>query len=226
MSYLGETREAPALPLRTLSGELKAAGWATGFFYASDLLYDRAGEFLRAHDFDHVEDYRDRPGEPFTSEEFPFLDGSDDLATVRSLLEWTAARRAQPWLAVVWTNGTHYPYFVRGRVGSFPGVADPAFARHLTALKHGDEAFGTLMATLRERGQLDDTLVVVAGDHGEAFGQHGQLTHASHVYDENVHVPLLLVGPGLDARRQATIAGLVDIAPTVLHLAGLSSPAG
>ena len=66
---------------------------------------------------------------------------------------------------------THYPYFVRGGVESFPGVTDESFNRYLTALRHGDAAFGDLMGALERAGELDDTLVIVLGDHGEAFLQ-------------------------------------------------------
>lgn len=63
--------------------------------------------------------------------------------------------------------------------------------------------------------------MVVVGDHGEAFGRHNQLTHAGNIYEENCHVPLLLINPKLfRAQREAVVRGLLDIAPTILQILG------
>jgi lipoteichoic acid synthase len=68
--------------------------------------------------------------------------------------------------------------------------------------------------------------VVVVGDHGEAFGRHGQNGHASMIYEENVHVPLVLINPRLFAGGQThdTIGGMVDVAPTVMDLMAMPAP--
>ncbi|HEV3484712.1 MAG TPA: sulfatase-like hydrolase/transferase, partial [Vicinamibacterales bacterium] len=68
---------------------------------------------------------------------------------------------------------------------------------------------------------LPSTLIVLASDHGEAFGEHGEIAHSVFVYDTTLRVPLILAGPGVP---RATVAGpvsLVDVAPTVLPLLGL-----
>src|SRR5206468_12203950 len=72
------------------------------------------------------------------------------------------------------------------------------------------------------------TLVVVAGDHGEAFGEHGEYAHSIFVYDTTLRVPLLISGAGVPAagpgepqgRRIAEPVTLADVAPTVMHLLG------
>jgi lipoteichoic acid synthase len=74
-------------------------------------------------------------------------------------------------------------------------------------------------------GQLDSTLIITLGDHGEAFGRHGQYVHASNIYEENVHIPLVFINRRLFAGEESSvIAGQVDIAPTVLDLLGLPQP--
>ena len=106
-------------------------------------------------------------------------------------------------------------------------MTDESFNRYLTALRHGDAAFGDLMGALERAGELDDTLVIVLGDHGEAFLQHGQLSHAGHIYEENVHVPLVLINQKrLPPGRHEAVRGLLDVAPTILHSAGRQTPAG
>src|SRR5690606_28799196 len=71
------------------------------------------------------------------------------------------------------------------------------------------------------------TMIVVFGDHGEAFGQHdGNYGHSLFVYDENVRVPLVISVPGvtMEATEARQVASLIDVAPTVLDLVGLSRP--
>ena len=79
-------------------------------------------------------------------------------------------------------------------------------------------------STLGRQGLLDDTLFVVLGDHGEAFGEHGSLGHGLRLYDELVRVPLVMVGPApFDAGRVVEEdVGLVDVLPTFFDWAGLA----
>jgi arylsulfatase A-like enzyme len=63
--------------------------------------------------------------------------------------------------------------------------------------------------------------VVVVGDHGEAFGRHNQFNHASGIYEENLHVPCVLINPSFKGNHQPGIGGLVDLAPTIMNQLGL-----
>ena len=88
-----------------------------------------------------------------------------------------------------------------------------------------------LIDGLDARGLGQNTLWVISGDHGEAFGQHpGNVVHSLFIYEENVHVPLIIVAPGLTdrepMRRAPQIASLIDVAPTALALLGIAAPAG
>ena len=73
----------------------------------------------------------------------------------------------------------------------------------------------------------DDALIVMAADHGRGLGEHGEETHGVFLYDETIHVPLLLKLPQNQgaAKRVAARASLVDVAPSVLAIAGLPVPA-
>ena len=66
------------------------------------------------------------------------------------------------------------------------------------------------------------TLFIVAADHGEAFGEHGEVGHSLFVYDSTLRVPLILAGPGIDSGDRPYVdqrpVSLVDIVPTVLQL--------
>jgi len=89
-----------------------------------------------------------------------------------------------------------------------------------------DGALESLFARLREQGALDHTLVVVTADHGEEFFEHGGVLHGQSHYQEMLHVPLILVGPGLPrGLRIAAPVSLVDLAPTLLALFSAPAPA-
>ena len=65
-------------------------------------------------------------------------------------------------------------------------------------------------------------MVIVVGDHGEAFGTHNQSTHASYIYEENVNIPCIIYSPLLcKGDTSNRIGGLVDIVPTIAGIAGL-----
>src|SRR5262249_4653826 len=75
-----------------------------------------------------------------------------------------------------------------------------------------------LLNTLQERGWLDNTMVIVTGDHGEAFGEHGYFTHGDNLYLNQLHVPLLIRFPRRDAAgtRVSEPVSLRDLPATIL----------
>jgi arylsulfatase len=103
----------------------------------------------------------------------------------------------------------------------------PAELTYLQKLYDGEVAgldieLARLFRRLGRRGLLDHTIVVLTADHGEEFGEHGGMQHGTALYQESVHIPLLISGPGLPAGRVvADNVSLVDVAPTLLALLGL-----
>jgi Flp pilus assembly protein TadD len=100
-----------------------------------------------------------------------------------------------------------------------PSSGRPAADRYDDEIATVDRETGRLLAALgTSRG---NTVVVVAGDHGEAFGEHGEYAHSIFVYDTTLRVPLLVSGPGIRAAaRVADPVSLADVAPTVFRLFG------
>jgi arylsulfatase A-like enzyme/cytochrome c-type biogenesis protein CcmH/NrfG len=93
-------------------------------------------------------------------------------------------------------------------------------------IAYTDAMVGQFITALKNRGLYHGALIVVAADHGEAFGEHGELRHGMFLYDETVHVPLLFKLPmeRSAGKRLDTRVGLVDVAPTLLREAGLPVP--
>ena len=89
-----------------------------------------------------------------------------------------------------------------------------------------DSAIGELIDTLKELGLYENTLIVVTADHGHAIGEHGYLGHGlGTVYQEEVHIPLLVKYPGQqDAARADFPVSQVDLLPTILDTVGINLP--
>ncbi len=87
-----------------------------------------------------------------------------------------------------------------------------------------DEQFGRILQALDDTGQRENTLIVVAGDHGEEIGEHGDISHHFRFYDHTVHVPLVFHHPDLEEKRIDDLVDLRDLAPTSLEMAGVSLP--
>jgi arylsulfatase A-like enzyme len=123
-----------------------------------------------------------------------------------------------------WTNQAHYPYFFNGEERKF-NFSDPHFNRYLNIIEHYDRIVGAAVDTLRARGLYESTIVVIVGDHGEAFGQHKLYGHAASVFEESIRIPLILVNPKLfHGERQYRVSGQIDLAPTLLRLTGHPIP--
>lgn len=90
-------------------------------------------------------------------------------------------------------------------------------------LRYVDEQIGLLLAQLRERGLYDDSLIVVTSDHGDAFYEHGVISHSTTPYEELVRVPLLVKLPGnrFAGRTVDAQVRLIDVFPTVLKAVGI-----
>jgi arylsulfatase A-like enzyme len=91
------------------------------------------------------------------------------------------------------------------------------------SIQHLDAQLGALFDALRQRGLLENTMVIVTSDHGEGFGEHGLFSHGHSLYRDQVSIPLILYWSGkLSPRHVPGMVGLYQIAPTIAEAAGLS----
>jgi arylsulfatase A-like enzyme/tetratricopeptide (TPR) repeat protein len=90
-----------------------------------------------------------------------------------------------------------------------------------------DQYVGALLERLKEKGILDKTIIVVAGDHGEGLGDKVETGHGLFLYEETLRVPLIFYNPRIFPRSQVVESAvrLVDVAPTILEMIGLKGEA-
>ncbi len=139
-------------------------------------------------------------------------------ATVRRImnaLKRLGANPGKPALVGAHFMGPHHPYRAPERPDRFgTGPVD----RYDAELAHVDEALAPLLELMESPG-WDRWLVMITSDHGEAFHEHGTAHHGYTLHDEEIRVPLVLRVPGIDGRREATPAGHLDLAPTLMEWA-------
>jgi arylsulfatase A-like enzyme len=102
----------------------------------------------------------------------------------------------------------------------------PKFGRKARDLYDGevyftDQLIKKLFEYCEKQPWWKNTAVIITGDHGEAFGEHDQWKHAFTLWENLVHVPLMIHAPGITPRRIEQRRSHIDIAPTILELAGL-----
>jgi arylsulfatase A-like enzyme len=179
-----------------------------------------------------------------------------DAATVdRSFLAWLSwqRRRDRPFFAFLNYNDAHSPYEVPDRSIPGFGLRPISYVDRLTlkswdtldktklsyyyvqmaidvyddSISYLDRRLGTLLDELGGRGVLDDTLIIVASDHGEHHGDHLLFFHGCSLYRQVVGVPLLIVDPkGAPAGRSVVEpVSLRDLPATVVDLVGLTPAA-
>ncbi len=117
-------------------------------------------------------------------------------------------------------HGVEYPYHTGMDIAEYYKM----YAETLLAV---DESLGRVMDVLRERGELDSTLLIYMGDNGFAFGEHGLIDKRT-AYEESMRVPMLARCPELFAggRTVKEVVANLDILPTVLETAGVAVPKG
>jgi arylsulfatase A-like enzyme len=111
----------------------------------------------------------------------------------------------------------------RGTYDPGPQARERWQARYRENLSFTDREIDRLLSALRKREDWDQTVVAVAGDHGEEFFERGTWHHAwNQLHAEGIGVPLIIRAPGIESGRVSGSVSLMDLAPTFLDFAGIA----
>jgi arylsulfatase A-like enzyme len=222
--------------LNTLAKRLEEKGYATGAAIANSVIYAEGTNFDQGFDFyAGLHGPHNRPSKLVEA-----------AAVVDAALSWLDARRGFPTFLYVHTMEPHVPYsptppFDR-KFEPFATPDHPAtdprtdfkepldrermIARYDGKIAYGDQEFGRFIRGLKERGIYDRAFVIFLADHGEEFEDHGQWLHGRSVFDELIHIPLIIKFPGgaNAGRRIKPQVQEVDVLPTILASQGMAVP--
>jgi arylsulfatase A-like enzyme len=227
--------------LKLVSDYLNEAGYHTAGI-VSNIVLTKEASGLDSH-FDYYDDYIDEK-EPYRN-----VFERNARATTDAGFKWYASAydSKKPYFLWLHYQDTHGPYhpppdkpvefshpeprpidiekvppYVRE-----PGVTDGLEYVDLydEELAYSDFHIKRLLDMFQREGLLDNTLVIFSADHGESMMDHERwFTHGYHVYEEIIHVPLLIRYPGQnEGKRVKTSVSLVDLLPTILEAAGIES---
>lgn len=221
-----------------------ARGWGRDFDLYDDC--DRNAEYRRLHLFRGLNKIGKQLGYPL---ELPISLPAEILfERARTWIQDTH----QPFFLWVQPMDTHWPYRIqkfsldpawqlgqhreRTRVRPVLISDSPRFTdqeheslvdQYCTAIQYSDRQVAAFLEDLSRTGRLENTVVIIMADHGEEFGEHGRYFHSAHLYDELVHVPLLVHLPERFSPVNRSYPGqvrLLDVVPTIMDLAGIPAP--
>lgn len=199
----------------TMAELFKAADYTTGAFIAAFVL-DAVFGLERGFDT-----YDDEMGsaENLTDKRLDKERPADRV--VDAALAWLEEKRSAPFFCWVHLFDAHAPY-------APPAPFDTRFAGrpYDGEIAFVDSQIERLVDWLARKGLAERTLIVIAGDHGEGMGDHGELRHSVFLYDATMRVPVIFSLPGIfaDGVRVSEPVGLVDLLPTVIAAVGLEEP--
>jgi arylsulfatase A-like enzyme/Tfp pilus assembly protein PilF len=198
----------------TLASVLKQHGYVTGAVVGSAVLDSRFGlnqgfDFYYDHfDFNRLQESNleemERPGN----------------VVADATLDWLAKNRKNKFFLWMHLYDPHYPYRPPApyseQYKDRPYDGEIAFA---------DAQVGRLIGFLKANGLYQNTLIVLAGDHGESLGEHGEKNHGFFIYNATLHVPMIIRLPGDSSPRVVSeLTSLADLMPTVLHVLKIDVP--
>lgn len=153
-----------------------------------------------------------------TARQFEIYDPPRDRAVNEALPILTElGATGEPFLLWVHLFNCHAPYLQDGVPSTFGGEE---MDRYDTEIAYADEQFQRVLDAIDAQGLSERTVVVLASDHGEAFGEHGTFYHSTTLYEEEMRPMLLMRVPGIPSARIDGNVSLIDVAPTLVELAG------
>ncbi len=198
----------------TLPALLSDAGYRTGAFVSAFVLSRKFGlarGFATYDDDLSAAEKQEVPDELSRSR--------SGRATVDAALSWIGGDAAQPFFAWVHLYDAHHPWIAHDELAGTPLAGKAGYDADVA---YADLQLGRLLAFLDEQGLRERTVVVVAGDHGEGLGDHGDVEHGHLLNHEVLHVPLAVFAPGRTkaGSRVAAVVSLRVVMPTARDLLG------
>ncbi len=192
----------------TLAEHLSRAGYETSAVLCGSMFRSTSWNIRRGFDR-----YEEVCGKRVT--------GLSEQTAARAIARLDMVPEDRPFFLWVHLLDPHHPY--TDHAGTSFGAAP--IDRYDEEIRAADAAVARMLSALRGRNTDRGTYVALSADHGENFGEHGNTHHARTLYREVTHVPLLVSGPGVQARRVDAPVAAGDLYPTFLELAGLPVPA-
>lgn len=210
----------------TLAEIMRENGYRTGAVVGAFVLDSIYG---LDQGFDYYDDELPSPAGPAKGGS---RDDAENMIWMKQVAERPASLVTSRALAWLKENGGHrFFLWIHYYDPHFPYTPPPGFAQKYADNPYDgeiaavDRNMGRVIEELRDAALLDRTLIVVAGDHGESLGDHGEGTHSVFVYESTVKVPLIMRYPEAlpQGARISQLVSTADVMPTVLEVLGIEN---
>jgi lipoteichoic acid synthase len=214
------------LATRCLPRLLREQGYQTAYFQTANPHFDERERAVSAMGFERLVTPDQYPDRGFQQANFL---GPEDESLLDPMLDWVREHKEKPFLLTFLTVNAHHRVYPLTRYGVAKLSPDEAVNTYLNAVRYDDILLKKLVCGLKRLGVYRDTILVVVGDHGDAFAEHRLSIHDRVPYEEVLHVPLIIHDP----RAQHPAPGVVrdpgnqlDVLPTVVELLGFEPSKG
>jgi arylsulfatase A-like enzyme len=232
-----------SFPFMALPSALKLAGYQLNLFSSGNETFDKICTFYPPEDFDTFFSHSSVPGP------LPDCMRMDDRYAVEAFEKWIDGRdNPHPFYCRFYLQSPHFNYQVPEPWASTYQPVPPLYSNgdgiiHIppdvlpllrnqydNAMRYADYWVGRIRSALDAAGHWNNTVVVIVGDHGEAFMEHGLARHGVHTWEEMIHVPLIFyLGPSVrehvnitSRSRISDTVSTIDIAPALAGLVGIA----
>ncbi|HUJ63788.1 MAG TPA: sulfatase-like hydrolase/transferase [Kofleriaceae bacterium] len=193
-----------------LAERLRAGGYDTAGFMCCDGIWGRDMRTGLSRGLDHLETEPRENGAVLARMARTWLDARERTSPHRPLFLWMHFIEPHNWQAA----------------SGEPHTDDERRRFYDRALAASDAMLGEVIGAFANRPGDRMPIVIISADHGEGLGDHGQPFHSTDLYDSQIHVPLVIAGPGIKPGHIPETVSLTDLTPTVLDLAGFVPPTG
>lgn len=202
------------IPANCLARLLASQGYETAFFQSATESFEERRQLINNMGYASFTPYEEMPTRGFEKTNYF---GYEDNIMLRPSETWLKTHKNKPFFATYLTLTPHHNYRTPRRFKHENYSDNKELNKYLNAIRYTDDFVKRLMAQYKRLGLYDNTIFVFVGDHGEGFGEHGRKQHDNVIYEEGIHVPLMIYEPSHpDAQRIDTPISQIDIVPTLL----------
>ena len=213
------------IPARCLPKLLGDKGYNSVYFTSSVQTFERRPEVVKQ--MGYKEFY---PVETMDKEGFQKANyfGYEDDIMLEPSKKWLQENGDEPFVATYETITPHHQYLApEERYGRKNFAEDDTLNRYQNTVRYVDFFVKNLIEQYKEQGLYEDTVFVIYGDHGEAFGEHGRSQHDNVIWEEGLNIPLMIVDPANpDGEKIEEPVTQLDVLPTVADLLGYKIAGG
>lgn len=209
-SSLAQATDLAHINLPSFASVLTDSGYNSHYFSAADPAWDNLGVWMsKWYSAQHYSRARE--------DDSSFIDHA--IAYVAD----TIAKEEKPFLATLMTRSNHYPFnFAAGMTDEQKNL--PLTERIKVTMNYADRQLARFIHAMEKQDWYENTYVIVMADHGFPLGENGVSTMNGGAFSNATWIPFIIHGKGIETARDTVTTAQIDIAPTILELAGLAVP--